>query len=280
MSILIAVMLLHASMQAYQQRVLQVELEGNDLHSSVAILVEDDPQDVLEMLPELGDDAWMMVTPEGEPEARYLAANHIESVPVPFHDGTGFSGEDREVLAGASVPSIDVEGMVRVGTLGLGDSSLLAHHRVIADRDAIARINGVVVVDGSRAAENYARLRPDSPIEPVGRGVSRHTDIDVLSPVLQMAAMVLMPCGAIGSGLMLAHAHATHVRTAELIGFSKGQALVVLSVISVLMAMGLTLCCLNVLDSALGYGLIGSLDVRLMVLLPVLYVLALAKSVL
>ena len=95
-----------------------------------------------------------------------------------------------------------------------------------------------------------------------------------------MAALVLMPCGAIGSGLMLAHAHATHIRTAELLGSTKGQALAVLSVISVLMTVGLTLCCLNVLDSALGYGLIGSLDVRLMVLLPVLYVLALAKSVL
>ena len=277
---LVAVMLLHASMQVYQQRVLQVELEGNDLYSSAAILVEDDPQDVLEMLPELGDDAWMMVTPEGGPEVRYLAANHIESVPVPFHDGTGFSGEDGEFLAGASASLLGVEDMVRVGTLGLGDSSLLAHHIVIANRDAIARINGAVVVDGSRAAENYAQLHPDSPMEPVGRGVSRHTDIDVLSPVFQIAALVLMPCGAIGSGLMLAHAHATHIHTAELLGFTRGQTLVALSVISVLLVMGLTVCCLTIMDGVLGYGFIDLLDVRLAVLLLVLDVFALAKSVL
>ena len=276
---MVPVALLHASMQEYQYRALQVELEGNNLYSSTAILVNENPRDALELLPELGDDARILVIPEGVPEVRYMAANHIESVPVPYHDGTGFTGKEGEALVGASISSINLGDTVRVGTLGLGDSSLLAHQVVISDRGAIAQIGGTVVVDGEHAVEAYSRLRPNEPVEAVGRGMSRHTDIDVLSPVLQLAATALMPLGALGSGLMLAHAHAPHVRVAEIIGFTRGQALMVLTVAFMLVTAGLILCCLSLLGSLLGHGIMGYFDVRLIAPLLALNAFAITRGV-
>lgn len=205
---------------AYRELRDRLELESNNLCSKQAALVHDDPETALDLLPQLGPDARLILQPLSSDRMVVIAANDITRVPIPYHNGSGFSNAGSEVMTGADVRDYESEHLTPVGVLGIEDNSLLSDMTAVFDTELFRSTDGTVIVDGAHAAQTYRTLAPATRVELLASGSLQH-DIDLLTPTISLCGYLLVALGSISAGTIVGMETAQRARTYQLLGWSK-----------------------------------------------------------
>ncbi len=257
-AIVLSLCALLTALPIYRLRMDMLHMEGNDLCSGQAAIVDDDVDEAIRLLPSLGDDARLQMIFKENPELRIMVANDYSAVPLPQHGSREtLASCTLEAIVGADVTTEEIEAVVpemRIAEarLGVSDESVLSRTILISDVEALrASANaGTLVVDGAQAAQRYAELRPSAQLRAFSRGLARRSDVDVLSPIILTLAFVLVAVGGVVAGVLHGLAMLPVVRVRRLIGLSivkyvapRVTALAVLAIALLFAGHALTLSC-------------------------------------
>ena len=194
----------------------RVGLEGRNLHSSQAVLVDIAPAEAVSLVKALGGDARAFVDLDDSGTVRAVAAAHLDRFDYPSPGRrAGAPMTEGTALAGSAITDVaePQPELVRfasrsypiVGWLGLEERSLLSHTMVIADEELFAAAaEGAVVFDGTDIAARLAAQAPHLTTRPVAAGATGRTNIDEMSPTLMLLGVVTLVVAAGLCGAVLA----------------------------------------------------------------------------
>lgn len=200
----------------YAQLQRTVALEGNQLYTEDAVLVQAAPADVVTLLSSAGADARIYRSVAENPQARVMLQFGSVSGRLPIHDGRQFSDADtRAAMVGADVPvkkagnksfyplnGIDYPVVAR---LGLRSGSLLSGDVLIRDSNYFAQGGRqAVVVDGPQAVKAITETLGPQAFERLSSDTLRRTNIDFVSPVLLGFGWALVILGCLTTALLAA----------------------------------------------------------------------------
>lgn len=207
---------LASALGVYAERQTDLQLEGNQLRSDEAFQIEADVSSVVAAVRNSEGRAWAFVPTDWGERTQVLAAHDVGEVPVPFHDGPGFSpGGMGEALVGSDVETRRSHGEESValgdrafrvvGVLGARDESALSDMILIHD-DALLvdRENRTLTVDGPDGRLISLQQWGSAGIENSETGALRRTNVDFVSPQILLFGTVLTVAGWACAGLLAA----------------------------------------------------------------------------
>lgn len=266
----------------------QLSLEGRNLHSVDARIVNVAPERVVQLIQDLGGDsrAFVNLNESGTIRAFTAASLSLHDFPVSsteprlFRNGVALAGHQVEAVrqAGVDVLFFQQEAYSLVGRLGANAESLLGSSVVILDDQLFAShgSHGTVVLDGSDIEERLRTVAPGLESVAVRSGATDRTNIDTVSPLLLSLGLVSVALGAILTGVILGSQVRQWIAVNFLLGRPPARTISIVHVVPIGCAViGLLMGILAVL----ALPVIGSTENMLMVMAVVCLIATVAFSV-
>lgn len=223
----------------------QLSLEGRNLHSVDARIVNVAPERVVQLIQDLGGDSrsFVNLNESGTIRAFTAASLSLHDFPVSgtkpqsLRNGVALAGHQVETVqqAGIDVLIFQQEAYPLVGRLGTNAESLLASSVMIIDDQLFASqgSQGTVVLDGSDIEERLRTVAPELESVTVRSGATDRTNIDTVSPLLLTLGLVSVALGAILTGVILGSQVRQWIGVSFLLGRPPGRIFSIVHVVPI-----------------------------------------------